>query len=298
MPEKYDCQVELGKRQMTNETIDVLNIVLKKDEKNSAALSYRLNLEYEEYAKCGNLGTVVSCMAQDAAEAIDKNIGILKQADIEKISGQVIMVLINTRQNEELLKNVPHREWHDLSVVYRWQLGIGEASLHDALIGHELAAAAGMDEADLYAAAEKNMQKMFPPTVEGMAQVIKRIAAMSGMPEEPAYMLGSAKSDNRLMYVISNGRNYYGAASILFENVVHGLAERLDCSLDLLPASIHEFIAVPAIHNVNGLVQMVREINAAHVSFNERLSNHVYLYDKGSETISMVTDVPYKRLDG
>jgi hypothetical protein len=66
-----------------------------------------------------------------------------------------------------------------------------------------------------------------------------------------------------------------------------------------MPSSIHEVIAVSTnMGDPNGLAQMVNEINMDQVALEERLSNHVYYYDKDLRKLSMATDTPYKRLDG
>ena len=86
---------------------------------------------------------------------------------------------------------------------------------------------------------------------------------------------------------------------MLYEEGLHGLAEKLGSDLYIMPSSIHEVIAVSAnMGDPNELAEMVAEINMDQVSLDERLSNQVYHYDKDLRKLSLATDTPNKRLDG
>ncbi len=101
------------------------------------------------------------------------------------------------------------------------------------------------------------------------------------------------------MWVITNERGTWGAASMLYEDRLHSLAESVGADLYLLPSSIHEVIAVPAgMGNPEELAQMVAEVNMGQVELGERLSNQVYRYDKDLRKVTLATDTPNKRLDG
>ena len=101
------------------------------------------------------------------------------------------------------------------------------------------------------------------------------------------------------MWVITNDRGINGAVSMLYEEKLHTLAEKLESDLYILPSSVHEVIAVSAsMGEPNQLAEMVAEINMAQVSLEERLSNQVYHYDKDLRKLTLATDTPNKRLDG
>lgn len=101
-----------------------------------------------------------------------------------------------------------------------------------------------------------------------------------------------------VMYVITNSAGINGAASMLYENVLHALAEKLGTDLYILPSSVHEVIAVSAeLEEPNELAQIVAEINMSQVELADRLSNQVYHYDKDLRKITLATDTPNKRLD-
>ena len=90
----------------------------------------------------------------------------------------------------------------------------------------------------------------------------------------------------------------FGAASMLYEEPIHELAEQVGGDLYILPSSVHEVIAVPAdFGSPEELAEMVYEINMEQVDINDRLSNQVYHYDRDLRTLRLATDTINKSLD-
>ena len=97
--------------------------------------------------------------------------------------------------------------------------------------------------------------------------------------------------DERSMYVITNESKLFGAASMLYEEPLYELAEKIGSDLYILPSSIHEVIAVSAdFGSPDEWAEMVYEINMDQVDINDRLSNQVYCYDKDLRTLRLATD--------
>ena len=116
---------------------------------------------------------------------------------------------------------------------------------------------------------------------------------------EIAEMMIAEIPPEQTMWVISNEKGINGAASMLYENELHELAESLESDLYILPSSVHEVIAVSSdMGSPEMLAQMVVEVNMQEVSLDERLSNQVYHYDKDLRKLTLATDTPNKRLDG
>ena len=103
----------------------------------------------------------------------------------------------------------------------------------------------------------------------------------------------------RTLWVLTNEFGTNGAASMLYEDKLHGLAEDLESDLYIMPSSVHEVIAVSVeMGEPEGLAEMVAEINMSQMELGERLSNQVYHYDKDLRKVTLATDTPNKRLDG
>ncbi|MBO5158819.1 MAG: hypothetical protein J6B94_04390 [Lachnospiraceae bacterium] len=282
-----------------NRTEDRLHLIPPDGVSIKVLPSISMNRMYEDYQRTGNLEGTLATSAFDlvvAYRTVPQDVG---EKIFENARENVVMMLVNTEQNKELLQSVPHREFCDLSIVYRLVAEIDENGIQSAMIGNNLAESLGLDEQALYKAAVENTKRLLPPVTKNMNEVIKDMFAAEGMLEEIAEMLVEEMSAETTMYVISNNQGINGAVSMLYENELHALAEKLETDLYLLPSSTHEVIAVSAtVGDPYELAQMVAEINMGQVELADRLSNQVYHYDKDLRKLTIATDTPNKRLDG
>ena len=44
----------------------------------------------------------------------------INKIELSEAKDNIVFQLVNTEQNREMLADVPHREYQDLSVIYRW----------------------------------------------------------------------------------------------------------------------------------------------------------------------------------
>ena len=90
-----------------------------------------------------------------------------------------------------------------------------------------------------------------------------------------------------LMYVISNSKNLFGAASVMNPKILDYISDILGEPFILLPSSIHEMIAIPCgiMTNLQEVKDMVREVNDTQVEEKDRLSYSVYYYSHGTIAI-------------
>jgi hypothetical protein len=254
---------------------------------------------YEHYKECNDLEVVLREAAGSVEKAFQQVPDTSRMLDFEKAKDNIIMQLVNTEQNKGMLENLPHREFQDLSIIYRWLIDKDGEGIASTMVNVSLAEKLGLTEEQLFQAAVVNTKILLPPTIKSMNDVIRDMFTKDGMPEDMADMMIGEMPDDKVMYVISNDRGVNGAASMLYEDGLHGLAEKLGSDLYIMPSSIHEVIAVSAnMGDPNELAEMVAEINMDQVSLDERLSNQVYHYDKDLRKLSLATDTPNKRLDG
>lgn len=222
--------------------------------------------------------------------------------DTSKLKDKVFFSLINAEQNRELLNTVPHREFEDLAIVYRWNIGSDSMGTYTNLVNNDLAEKEGLTENDLYNAASKNTKELFPVSIKNMNEVIgEMIFGESGIDEDMQKEFSEVMQetpDENCMYVITNESKLFGAASMLYEEPIHELAEQVGGDLYILPSSVHEVIAVPAdFGSPEELAEMVYEVNMEQVDINDRLSNQVYHYDKDLRTLRLATDTINKSLN-
>lgn len=264
-----------------------------------------VNEMYEHYRACGDLETVLQGMAQNYARTADrvKDWQPLEGLGdgMEHFKDNVILCLINTEQNRELLADVPNRAFHDLSVVYRWVVEETPDAVGSILVSNKVAEMAGITEDELFRCAVENTRRINPVSVESMKDIVGGIPEGISVPPEMREELERMERMTGNMWIVSNKRKINGAASMLYEENLHQLAEKLGDDLFILPSSIHEVIAVPAEmaeKNLTNLLRMVGEVNMGSVKLEERLSNSVYLYDRNARKVILAAESPEKRLDG
>ena len=297
MPGSYrGMEVRVDPVNKVNRTLDGLSLLAKNEETMISPTLY-INDRYEKYSSTGDLQATL----REAAEAMDE---VFKEApipslDMNTAKDNIIFQLVNTMQNEDMLKNLPHREFQDLSIIYRWVVGVDQKGLSSTVINNNLAKSLGMGEEELFQAAAENTRRILPPVVQSMNEVIMDMFMADGMPKELAEQMIGDQELEMTMWVISNERKIDGAASMLYEDKLHNLAEKVGTDLYILPSSVHEVIAVSVeMGKPEELAQMVSEVNMDQVDISERLSNQVYHYDKDLRKITLATDTPNKRLDG
>ncbi|WP_301955934.1 DUF5688 family protein [uncultured Eubacterium sp.] len=304
MDEKYkNCGVFIRKVNKTNCEVDGLNFYNIPGLKNATPTIYVNNL-YEEYERTGNYEEVV----RGAAETMERGIESFNKEikaellDTSRLKDNVFFTLINAEQNKELLKTVPHRKFEDLAIVYRWNIGSDSSGMYTNLVDSRLAKKEGLTENDLYNAARKNTKELLPVSVRNMNEIISEIIFGENeledeMDKEFKKVMMETPNEHS-MYVITNESKLYGAASILYEEPLHELAEKFGSDLYILPSSVHEVIAVSAdMGSPDDLAEMVYEINMEQVDIDDRLSNQVYCYDKDLRTLRLATDTINKSLD-
>ena len=278
-----------------NETLDALHLVPPDCLPDKLYPTVYLNHVYEAYRKSGDLQETLELTAYLAGacrEAERKN----SRMNLQGAPESIIMSLVNTGQNREMLGYMPHREFEDLSIIYKYVIDTRNP-VESVPVTVEMAERIGMGEEELFHAAVENTRRLFPPTTELLNDIIVEMFMDGGFSEEAAREMGSTIQTP--IYCISNKRCINGAVSMLYGDVIHGLSEQLGGDLYIMPLSVHEVMAVPTEGvTPKELAELVEKNNASRIRLNERLSNQVYRYDRKQRRLSLATDTPDKRLDG
>lgn len=298
MPEQYQgMRLRVEPVNKVNKVLDGITLVGSGAGRNVSPTLY-INHIYEHYLETENLQEVL----QSAARRMDmafKEMPEVGDVNLEGAKDNIVFQVINTLQNEDMLRDMPHREFQDLSIIYRWVVKVDENGIQSSVIRNNLAEQLGMNEEQLFKCAVENTRRIFMPTVKSMNDVIRGMFISDGMPAEVADMMIGEMPEDKMMWVISNDRGINGAGSMLYEDNLHKLAMKLETDLYILPSSVHECIAVSTnVGDPYELAEMVSEINMGQVALEDRLSNQVYHYDKDARRLTLATDTPNKRLDG
>ena len=246
LPEKYqNAQVEIRPVDKVNRKLDGLSIRVNEPGMNISPTIY-VNHMYEDYVTTENLNATLERAAEGFMKAMEQkeSINVNELTNAECAKDKIVFQLINTEQNKEMLANMPHREFKDLSVIYRMVVKIDGEGIASTPVHNGLADTLGFTEEQLFKLAAENTKRLLPPVVKSMNDVMREIFMKDGMPPEIADMMLGEMPPEQQMYVISNNKGINGAVSMLYEDGLHDLAEKLGSDLYIMPSSIHEVIAV------------------------------------------------------
>lgn len=199
--------------------------------------------------------------------------------------------LVNSEANKELLKNIPHIPFLDLSIVFYidtipdHKQGTASIPIHQHHVKRW-----NIDSAQLLGDALKNMGEC---SLQSMSELSREFLMESQVeiPEEELKILEEEcalmEEMQKPMYILTNEKKLYGASCILKKEPIEALAEKWEKDVIILPSSIHECILVPLSEEMDLIkaAEMVCEVNHEKLDREERLSNSVYYYDREDKEI-------------
>lgn len=201
-------------------------------------------------------------------------------SDWECVKDDIYPILLSTKENQELLKNLVTTPMLDLSVVYAIRGEHSEEGIMSVKITTKLLEYYGMNVEQLHKQAMINMGK------DGYEFLDLESLVRSMAPEE-VESEEQDEDDMPEMYILTNSDKSYGAAGILNKKLLREFAGNRD--FIILPSSVHEMLFVPVTDKPDqGFYdEMVREVNRTQVSLEEKLADHSYYYDAAIGEIRM-----------
>lgn len=192
--------------------------------------------------------------------------------------------LVGRKGNEELLGDVPHKEFLDLAVCFHYAyqggpLGDGTILVHNS---HMEMWDTSVEE--LYALARDNTPGLFPWECSTLEDILKE------MDDRDTCGASAPKGSHPgevPMRVLSSRKRIYGAASVLYPGVLEKLALKWMRNLYILPSSIHEVILLEdtGAWKEGELREMIAHVNATAVAPEEVLSDSLYYYNFREDVI-------------
>lgn len=249
------------------------------------------------YEQGGDTDAIAYCAVM-ILDLLDKNVERVDEmqekvqsaiADYEKAKPMLRLRLVNGKLNQRKLSTHPHIPFLDLEIMFYLEIDRYEEATGNLAVSNDLFAKWGVNLEQMYQDALANMQQEIPATLQKMRDILKSI-----IPD------GAIKETDILhpeLYVLSNERGMYGAASILYPETLEGCAKTIGGDLIIIPSSVHEFIvylgdAVVADpeqrSNIAGnLDAMIQSVNENDVEPEDILSDHAYFYSAKEKTIKM-----------
>lgn len=191
--------------------------------------------------------------------------------DYSSVKEHLRLRLVNYEKNTELLAGIPHIRWHDLAVIFCYEVDAWEGGCASILVRNCHLAMWG-ETAD----ALENMKNKVPDDMFSLGDLflIKAVPDIGGMPP---------------MYALTNGTRKYGAAVMLYSGRMKELADTTGSDLVILPSSLHEVLLLPDNEGMHGRwEQVVREVNRTMVEPEEVLSDHIYRYNREKDAVELL----------
>ncbi len=261
-----------------NNGIILRGITLMQDDSNISPTIY-LNPYYDAYENGETtLGTVIDEVIDTyERNKVNRSIDMRFFLDYDSVKTRITYKLINTEKNKELLNDIPHIPFHDLSIVFQCLIS-GERFGNATILIHNVHLQLWKVNArELYERAMENTPILQGYDVTDMNTVLEEMRAFEEI-EDTEYEEDIQQQVP--MYVLSNKSRVHGAACILYPDILKDFAAVVEKDLYVLPSSIHEVILLPAegTEDSEQLKLMVHEINESQVEDEEVLSDSVYFY--------------------
>lgn len=202
-------------------------------------------------------------------------LGSDKCCGFDHVKDRIGFALINP--NSQLLERIAWISFLDLAVTFYVLPEQDKDSDHIQFINDWDLQAWGISIDWLYGLAITNMPRMLPVTQVTMAELGRSLGDVgNGKEVSPFCILGNASG-------------IYGAASMLYPNILRLQAEKYDRDILILPLSVKTIMTIP---DCNGIPyeewnQLILKMSI-HVPNNEALTRHPYLYNKKSGQIEIV----------
>ena len=193
---------------------------------------------------------------------LEKHVNLKEElmARFELVKDNIIMTVINTEKNPQLLAQVPHNNKEDLSLIYKVLLNKNNRGVATITVSNEHLKLWDITVEELHELAVKNSKRLLPSCINKM---------------EPMYVITNLQYDN-------------GASTIFYDDALERISEMIGTDLYIMPSSIHEVIAVSTdMGTPEVLSEMVRGVNSSMVSVEEQLSNNVYYYSAEKKNLTL-----------
>lgn len=236
-------------------------------------------------------GESMEAIARDIINiSLDNPIGRIVPKDFflkyESVKSRICFKLINYEKNKELLSELPHKCFLDLAMVFYYAIDPGILGHATVLVRKTDMERWNITVDELVISAMINTPQILPWRFASIHHVVDELLFEG--PDQALEVIGGAREivcdDSEIvpMYILTNQEKYFGAACILYPELLSVIAERFNSDLYILPSSIHECIIMPVsgLYTQESLSQMVYEINKREVEDVEILSDHAYFYNR------------------
>lgn len=264
---------------LKNNGIKYPSIIIKSNGKNISPVIH-VEQFYNEYT---NEELTMDDILRIINEIIDSTPSVTVDfSDFELLKNHIYPILINTDKNRSLLSTIPHKDFLDLSVIYRFFIpsieepvfSIGESA--SSIISNGIIENWNISETELEEIAINNLKKS-KITFRNIFEFLKSL-----IPKEINIDALDKMKEDSFMYVLHSETPSYGANAILLNSELEKIFAKLG-SFYIFPSSIHECMIAPVskIPSAKEAKSVILQVNGDPdcIPPEDILSDTLYQYD-------------------
>ncbi len=195
---------------------------------------------------------------------------------------KILYQLMNYKRNQLMLTCLPHIRYLDMAIVFSYR----DESCHDPekyfLVTDPLREEWGFSVPELEKLAAYHTPRLMPVSFQSASSMLHAIA-------EDVPFSRSAWKKNIPTLILTNQKKLYGAAVILYPQLLRSVSQSFQDDLFIIPSSIHECMVVPVSipYSRKQLETMIQSIHNTQIPYAAVLSEHVYIYRRKSNFIGL-----------
>ena len=248
------------------------------------SMAFRLKEIYQNVEDGENIDHAVFKMVNTIEDSI--NVIKTKEQDVksfitdyEKVKDNTYLRLIPG--DSPILKSTPHKMIEDMALVVNIHLD----SISDdngrscVVVSRPLMEMYGIDEAKLFADAEKNSLENEPIVFKPLIDMVKDLINSENIPDPEDVGI--------VTYIATNASGFQGAAVAGYPDFCEKAAETMGGSFYMLPSSVHEFILIKddGKAKAKDLNKMIRNVNETVLEPRDVLAAQCYHYDAKAKVL-------------
>ena len=222
------------------------------------------------------------------------DLSIVDVYDFKAVRKDIVIRLVNYERNKEMLKSCPYKLILDLAVTFRCIINEDEVGLASIMITNKEFSKWDVDLEELYQLALFNTNQRYPWQMIPISKVVFDCFEnrLNELPPEVVDEINNLTLNETgvNMFVLTNQSKVFGAACMLYDNVIRNFARVQEANIYIMPSSVHEVMLIPEDDQTSSefLQDLLHEANRSSVGLIDLLSDHIYYYDKDKDKIDIV----------
>ena len=202
-------------------------------------------------------------------------------SDYEQVRGSLMCRLLSEKNARERYGDMPSRSWLDLRLCCYCGVEDGDFSFSSVPVEDSLLSLWHVDADTVLADAWENTKEQKDVVFCLLDQYIQLLCEETGHMDMPPFFEGPP------LYLLTNPDRIFGAVYMAVPGVMRQVGRKLGRDFYIIPSSIHECLILPYTDMIelNELNAMVRAVNSEVVAKQEVLADHVYFYDRVTESV-------------